>query len=72
MSDSNPPVHQIRVGNIKAAIWKNDSGSHSVTTERVYTDDDGAWHSSASYGRDDIPKLIKALADAYDWIFEKG
>ena len=65
-------MHTVRVGNVKVAIWKNESGSYSVTHERSYTDDAGNWHSTPGYGRDDIPKLQKALRDAYDWIFANG
>lgn len=72
------PVHQIRIGAIKAAIWENKNDKivrHNVTAERLYKD--GAnWKSTSSFGRDDLPVLMKVLDQAHSWIFgaqaEKG
>ena len=66
----NGPVHSIRFGNTKAAIWLNKNGSYGVTFERIYKDAEGNWKSSASFGRDDLPKLVKVSQAAYEWIFE--
>ncbi len=44
------PVHQVRLGNIKAAIWKNESESGTqlnVTFERLFKKGD-EWQSSDS------------------------
>jgi hypothetical protein len=68
------PVHEIRLGKVKAAIWANSSDQgvwHAVSLARLYMSDEG-WRSSDSFGRDDIPLLIKVLVSAYDWIFKTG
>jgi hypothetical protein len=67
------PVHEIRLGRIKAAIWENDTQNgarHNVTLQRLYVDDEGNWHNSTSFGRDDLP-LVEKVADlAHRWIYQ--
>ncbi len=65
------PVEEIRIGAIKAAIWRNDGESgdrqpqvrFNVTLQRLYRTEDGRWHSTANFGRDDLLVLMK-VADA--------
>lgn len=66
---NNKPVHAIRYGNVRAAIWCNENGFHNVSFERSYRQGD-EWKQIASFGRDDLPKLVKAAEGAYLWIFE--
>jgi hypothetical protein len=69
----NKPVHEIRLGRIRAAIWENstDNGTrHNVTVTRLYKDGD-RWKDSASFGRDDLPLLAKVVDRAHSWIFER-
>lgn len=71
---SAKPVHEIRLGAIKAAIWENKvkgSTRHNVTVQRLYKDE-GQWKSSESFGRDDLPLVREVLHRAYVWIFEHG
>ena len=71
-TSKNKPVHEIRLGRIKAAIWSNESESgtwHNVTLRRLYQLD-GKWKETDSFGRDDLPLLEKVVAKAHDWIFE--
>ncbi|MEM9281828.1 MAG: hypothetical protein AAGA96_08380 [Verrucomicrobiota bacterium] len=68
--NKNKPVHTTRFGNVKAALWQNDSGFINVTLERIYKDGEDNWKSSSSLGRDDLPKAIRALEQAYDWCFQ--
>ena len=72
---ANKPVHEIRLGRIKAAIWENETQNgtrHNVTFQRIYRDEEGKWHASDSFGRDDLP-LIEKVADlAHSWIFQQG
>ena len=68
------PVNEIRIGSIRAAIWKNKTGEsirHNVTFSRSYKDGD-EWKTSDSFGRDDLPKLILAAQKAYEWQFQNG
>ena len=49
------PVAEVRIGAIKAAIWKNEAGAstrHNVTFQRIYKDGDDGWKTSQSFGRD--------------------
>ena len=60
------PVEEIRIGSIKAAIWRNEGESgprFNVTFQRLYRTDDGKWQSTNSFGRDDLLVLMK-VADA--------
>lgn len=68
------PVHQVRMGRIRAAIWLNNTEAgprHNVTVSRLYRDGD-QWRDSASFGREDLPVLVKVCDRAHTWIFEHG
>jgi hypothetical protein len=73
-SDKSRPVHEIRLGRIKAVIWPVE-GQHgrfySVTIARLYRD--GAnWKESASFSRDDLPLVAKVADMSHSWIFTQG
>lgn len=60
------PIEEIRIGSIKAALWRNDGESgprFNVTFQRLYRTEDGKWQSTSSFGRDDLLVLAK-VADA--------
>ena len=66
------PVHEIRMGRIKAAIWENDTDNgtmHNVSVSRLYKDGD-QWKDSTSFGRDDLPIVAKVVDQAHLWIFD--
>ena len=71
---NNKPIHEIRVGKIRAAIWVNENGSndvwYSVTLSRHYKDGNG-WKNRASFGRDDLPVVAKLMEMAYAWIWDR-
>jgi hypothetical protein len=68
------PVHEIRLGRIKATIWENETEQgtrHNVNVVRLYKDDD-EWKQSASFGREDL-LLVGLVANlATQWIFEQA
>ena len=71
------PVHEVRIGAIKAAIWKNETSNggarYNVTLSRIYKDkDDDQWKSTDSFGRDDLPLVGKVADLAHTWIFEQA
>lgn len=72
-SNAKPrPVHEIRMGRIKAAIWENETQNglrHNVTISRLFKDGNH-WKDSTSFGRDDLPLVIKVIDQAHDWIFQ--
>ena len=67
---NNPPVHQICIGCVRAAIWANvvdDRIWYSVTFERSYKHE-GTWKYSEAYRRDDLLTLAKVADLAHTWI----
>ena len=71
-SESIKPIEEIRLGAVKAAIWKNmvDQGNSSrriynVSFHRLYRDGEGRWHSADSFGRDDLLVLAKVADQAH-------
>ena len=69
-NDANRPAHEIRYGNIKVVIWKNQTANgsmHNVTVTRIYKEGD-EWKESSGFGRDDLLILATALDDAFKWI----
>ena len=65
------PVHEIRMGRIKATIWENETenGSrYNVNLTRLYKDDD-QWKDSTGFGRDDLLLVAKVADLAHTWIF---
>lgn len=73
-TETKKPVHEIRLGSIKAAIWANDTQNgvrHNVTLQRLYKDEE-EWKSSDSFGRDDLLLVAKVANMAHTWIFEQG
>ena len=71
MKTKQKPIHEIRIGAVKAAIWENTYDNitrHNVTLSRLYKDGD-EWKSSDSFGRDDLPLVSKVGDQAHSWIF---
>lgn len=64
------PVYEVRIGQIKAAIWRNETeaGVHyNATFSRLYKDGD-QWRSTESFGRDDLLLLGKVADQTHSWI----
>jgi hypothetical protein len=70
---SNRPVHEIRLGHVKAVIWANQTDKgvrHNVTVARLFFSREGEkWETSDAFGRDDLPLLAKVADLAHTWIF---
>ena len=74
MTTQTKPIHEVRLGAIKAAIWENETKAgkrYSVTINRLYKDGD-AWKRTESFGRDDLPLVGKVADLAHTWLFEKS
>jgi len=68
------PVHEVRLGRIKATIWANQSDNgtwYNVTVSRSYKDGD-EWKSSSSFGRDELLTAAKAADLANTWIHNQS
>jgi hypothetical protein len=69
----NKPVHEFRLGRIRAAIWLNDTESgprYNVQISRLYKDKADKWKDSTSFGREDLPLVAKVADLAMVWIYE--
>lgn len=73
-ASKNQPVHELRIGTIKAVVWANKVNNngvmHNVVPVRIYRDDNGEWHETHSLGRDDLLVAAKVLDLAHSWIIE--
>lgn len=68
------PVHEVRLGRIKAAIWANETDNgvrHNVTITRLYKEGE-EWRTSTSFGREELPLVAKVADLAHTWIYQQG
>jgi hypothetical protein len=64
------PVHTIRHGAVKAAIWREHTEKgpmYNVTFTRSYKVGEN-WKTSGSFGRNNLLALSLAATRAYEWI----
>ena len=70
----NKPIHEVRLGAIKAAVWKNETATtgmrFNVKLSRIYKDGD-KWQSTESFGRDDLLQLAKVADLTHTWIHQR-
>ena len=74
MKNKTKPIHEVRLGFIKAAVWKNETEAgarYNTTFSRLYKDGDN-WQSTESFGRDDLLLLAKVADQTHSWIFAQG
>jgi hypothetical protein len=69
------PTHEVRLGAVKAAVWRNKKTETSTTRfnvkfSRIYKDGE-AWKSTQSFGRDDLLLLAKVADQANSWIHQQ-
>lgn len=72
--EKNKPAHEIRVGAVKATIWKVTTAKESfftATFSRLYRAA-GATKESHSFGPRDLEALGQVLAMAKTWISGQG
>jgi len=69
------PVHEVRLGRVKAAVWANETEHgvrFSVTLARIYKDAAGNWQRSDSFGREDLPLVAKVSDMAHTWAYQQA
>ena len=69
----NTPVHEVKVGRVRATVWANDSDGcprHSVKFSRLYKDKEGKWQDADIFSREELPLLIKAADQAHTWLYQ--
>ena len=74
MFNKNKPINEVRLGSIKAAVWKNETETgvrYNVTFSRLYKDGD-KWKTTESFGRDDLLLLAKVANQTHSWIFAQS
>lgn len=67
----NRPVHEVRFGRLKAAIWRQESDKgpwYSVTFSRSYQDANGQWQNTTSFGVRDLLEVAKLCDDCHSFI----
>ena len=75
------PIDEVRIGRVKATIWKNGTEdaprssrdapayvAYNVTFSRLYKDGD-QWKSTPSFGRNDLLTLAKVADLAHTRIY---
>lgn len=68
------PVKEFRLGSIKATIWANETTAgtrYNVNVTRLYKDGND-WKQTSSFGRDDLPLVMKVIDQAHSFIFEEN
>ena len=64
-ANTNRPVDDVRIGRVKATIWRNETedgkARFNTVFARLYKDGD-AWQSTPSFGRNDL-LLVAKVAD---------
>lgn len=73
---SQKPVHEVRLGVVKAAIFKNETEGgairYGVSIVKLYKDEAEKWQQTKSFGRDDLP-LVSRVADlAFLWCHQQS
>jgi hypothetical protein len=76
--NKNKPLVNIKVGSVRAAIWKNQRQNENgnsfesvkVVLDRTYKDRSGNYSSTHSLDVNDIPKAIFALMKAYEYLMQ--
>jgi len=75
MKDKPKPIHEIRLGAIRAVIWVNESSDgffFTTTFSRLYPDKDGKeWETTDSFGYDDLLLLTDVGKRTRAWIHDQ-
>lgn len=74
MSTTNRPIHEIRLGALKASIWRNETENgprFNTTLVRIYRDGE-QWKTTDSFGRDELLLLAKLADLSHTWIYAQG
>ena len=74
MNDKPKPIHEVRIGCIKAAIWRNETETgtrYNATFCRIYKEGD-QWRTTESFGREDMLLLAKVADQTHSWIYAQS
>lgn len=69
------PVKTFRNGGCQASVFVNERRDgdrtfqvYSVSFQRRYRSKDGQWESTNTYGVNDLPRAMRVLEKAYDYV----
>ena len=72
------PIAKYRAGPVHVALWENtmkrddrETLMHKVSIERRYRGSDGAWRSTTSFTRNELPMIRFCLEQAYAEIIRR-
>jgi hypothetical protein len=68
------PIHDIRMGAVKVAIWRNETQNgvrYNSTFSKIYRDGN-EWKTTESFGRDELLVLAKVADQAHSWIYAQS
>jgi hypothetical protein len=72
MAENNKPIHQVRIGRIKAAVFDNgENAPRKVQFTALYKDGD-QWKGSQSFTREDLPLLAKVADQVHTYLYEQN
>ena len=58
---------------MRGAVWDNstENGTRfNLTLSRLYKNADGKWRDSSSFGREDLPLVMKVCDLAFTWMYQ--
>lgn len=71
-TETNRPVHHIRLRRATASIWRNETPEGGIrfdtTLDQLYRDKNGAWAHTRSLSRDSLCEAAEVLRLAAFWI----
>ena len=74
-TETNKPIHKIRVGSISVSIWENasDDGrvTHRASLAKTYRDYRGNWQETSSFRSDDLILVSTVARLAADWMIAR-
>lgn len=72
---ADQPEKRFRHGNCTASVFANkvmkdgiEITARNVVLQKSYTDKSGAWQTTNSFGKNDLPKIIRAAEKAFDYL----
>jgi hypothetical protein len=73
----NRPVHEVRLGTVKAVIWANQTEGgrvrHNFQLRRLFKRDaEAQWEGSDNFGRDDGFEVMEVTRLAILWMYQQG
>ncbi len=72
---ADQPEKRFRQGNCTASVFANkvmkdgqEIMTRNVVLQKIYLDKDGSWQATNSFGKNDLPKVIRAAEKAFDYL----